>query len=75
MKDLCLQKNHSICRIVELKGDKKFINKAASMGLVNNMQLKVLQNSGKLPLILYASDTMIALSRKEAANILVEEVS
>ncbi|MCG8483684.1 MAG: ferrous iron transport protein A [Clostridia bacterium] len=75
MKDLCLLKDQSICRIAQIQGDKKFINKAASMGLVNNIQLKVLQNSGKLPLILYASDTMIALNRKEACNILVEEVS
>lgn len=75
MKELSLQQNHSICKIVQLHGDNKFINKAASMGLVNNTLVKMLQNSGKLPLIIYASDTMIALSRKEADYILVEEVS
>ncbi|TCO73119.1 FeoA family protein [Marinisporobacter balticus] len=71
---LNLQKENTICQIVELEGSNKFISKITAMGLTNGTMIEVVQNDKKSPVLLFARDTMIAVSKEEAKKIIVKEV-
>ncbi|MCT4606001.1 MAG: ferrous iron transport protein A [Marinisporobacter sp.] len=75
MTRLNLQKENTICKIVELEGANRFISKITAMGLTNGTLIEVIQNNKKFPVLLFARDTMIAVSKEEAKKILVKEVS
>ncbi|QZY56119.1 FeoA family protein [Crassaminicella profunda] len=75
MTRLNLQKENTICKIIELEGSNKFISKITAMGLTNGTFIEVIQNNKKFPVLLFARDTMIAVSKEEAKKILVKEVS
>ena len=56
--------------VYHLSGAKGFTSRLAGMGIVPGTRIKVLRNSGRL-VILFASDTRVALDRKQAAEIQV----
>lgn len=74
MNRLSEQKMKSECVIKSIEGTERFIGRAVSMGFTENTRLEVIQNSAGNPMLVYARDTMIAISKKEAKNIVVEEV-
>lgn len=57
--------------IEEIKGDTHFNERVSAMGLRSGVKLKVLRNKKKLPLLIYAQDTLIAIGRKESEKILI----
>lgn len=61
-----------VCRIKGLKGDTRFISRITSVGLTLGAEVEIMRNKGKYPLLVYTRDSMLAINRKEAANILVE---
>lgn len=73
MKRLSERKAKERCVVRALEGNERFIGRAAAMGLTRDTELEVVQNGGG-PLLVYARDTMIAIGRKEAKNVLVEGV-
>ncbi|MGL5513431.1 MAG: FeoA family protein [Sporomusa sp.] len=74
MVSLTGQREGCHCRIRHLYGSDRFIIRIASMGLIVGTNIEIIQNREHYPLLLYARDTIIAIGRKEADNILVEEV-
>lgn len=74
MSRLSEQKSKTECVIRSIEGTERFIGRAVSMGFTENAKVEVIQNSAGNPMLVYARDTTIAISRKEAKNILVEEV-
>lgn len=60
------------CRIISIKGDKRFISRITSVGLTPGSEVEMMQNEGRHPLLVYARDSMLAVNKKEAENILVE---
>lgn len=52
--------------------DEHFVRRASSMGLVPGTNLRVIRNQKKMPLLLFARDTLIGLNRKDAEGMEVE---
>ncbi len=57
-----------------LLGSRNFASRLAAMGLSVGAEIEVLQNRGKGPILILVRDTRIALGRREAMRILVEQV-
>lgn len=74
MDSLSQQKEDKSYVVKKLNGTPRFISRITSIGLSIGTVVEVVQNKRKSPLLIYARDTMIAISKKEAANIFVEEV-
>lgn len=64
-------KNGAKGTIVDLKGEERFLNRIIAMGLTIGCQIEVIQNHGKLPVLIYARDTLISLARNEAEKIMI----
>ncbi|HMM23104.1 MAG TPA: ferrous iron transport protein A [Selenomonadales bacterium] len=73
MGSLDCQNENSYCRISHFRGSARFIGRITAMGLTIGTVVEIVQNRKYYPLLLFARDTMLAVSRKEARNILVEE--
>lgn len=57
--------------IEKIQGDKHFEERVSAMGLRKGIPLMVIKNRKKLPLLIYARDTMIAIGRNESEKILI----
>lgn len=55
-----------------LHGDIRFISRITSVGLTIGAEVKVIRNAKRIPILIYARDTMLAVDKKEAAQIEVE---
>lgn len=58
--------------IASLEGDTRFLSRITSIGFIIGCPVTVIQNTEKQPLLIFSRDTLIALSRKEGKQILVE---
>jgi ferrous iron transport protein A len=58
--------------IVGINGDARFLGRITAIGLTVGCQFEVLQNEKHMPVLLYARDTIIALSRREGEKIMAE---
>lgn len=52
--------------------DPHFARRAGSMGLIPGTEIRVIRNQTKMPVLLFARDTLIAVNQKDAAGIEVE---
>ena len=59
--------------ITRINGDSRFVSRITSIGLTPGCKVTVVKNEKRRPLLVYSRDTMIALNRKECADIEVEE--
>ena len=57
--------------IVEIKEEKRLINRLSSMGLLCGSTVEVCQNYKKQPVLLFARDTLVAIGREESKKIMV----
>ena len=55
-----------------LSGDSRFLSRITSVGLTVGGVLRVVRNAKRMPVLVYARDTMLAIDKKEATNIQVE---
>lgn len=55
-----------------LSGDNRFLSRITSVGLTVGGVLRVVRNAKRMPVLVYERDTMLAIDKKEAANIQVE---
>ncbi|MCD7735447.1 MAG: ferrous iron transport protein A [Lachnospiraceae bacterium] len=58
--------------LVSIGSDPHFTRRAGSMGLVPDTEIRVIRNQAKMPVLLFARDTLIAVNQKDAAGIEVE---
>lgn len=73
MTDLTQLQTGTRARVVQISGDKRYLSRITSIGMNIGSRVEMLQNVKKRPLLVYSRDTMIALNRREAQNIKVEE--
>lgn len=57
--------------IAGVQGDQHFEERISAMGLRKGVSLKVIKNRKKLPLLIYARDTLIAVGRGESEKLLI----
>lgn len=72
MKILTELKKGETGRIKTIQGDGRFISRITSIGLSVGSDVKVMKNGFGMPMLLFAHDTLIAVSMKEAAKIRVK---
>ena len=58
--------------MVDMRGGKGLVGRLTSLGFTPGVELTMIQNMGRGPLIVLVRDTRIALGRGEAAQILVK---
>ena len=71
MRSLIKLKQGEIGNIETITGDSRFISRITSIGLSTGSTVKVMRNEFGMPMLLYAHDTLIAVSKKEAEKIFV----
>lgn len=57
------------CVIERIAEGARFEQRGASMGLVAGTKVSVVRNQRKMPLLVFARDTLIAINRKDAEGI------
>jgi ferrous iron transport protein A len=58
--------------IKNIGGERRFLSRVTSVGLTPGTNVEILQADGRLPVLLYARDTMLAVNCREAVQIEVE---
>ena len=73
MNEITLSAGKPGCRytITEIKDEERLKNRVSSMGLMVGETLEVCQNNKKQPVLIFARDTLIAISRKESEKIMI----
>ncbi|MDI9470690.1 MAG: FeoA family protein [Bacillota bacterium] len=61
--------------IVDVQGSSRFLSRATSIGLTRGLEIEMLHNEARLPLLLFGRDTVIALNREDGQQIQVEVVA
>jgi ferrous iron transport protein A len=59
----------------QLRGGKDFVSRMTALGFTEGVEVQVIQNYGRGPLIALVRSCRVALGRGEALKVLVEEVS
>ncbi len=57
--------------ILEIKDEKRLMNRLSSMGLLCGSSIEICQNHPKQPVLLFARDTLVAIGREESKKITV----
>jgi len=60
--------------VQQLRGGKDFVNRLSVLGFTEGVEVQVIQNYGRGPLIALVRGARVALGRGEALKVLVEEV-
>ena len=73
MKKVTLSEGMPGCKytIIEIADEERLKNRVSSMGLMVGGMLEVCQNRKKQPVLVFARDTLIAISRKESEKIII----
>jgi ferrous iron transport protein A len=59
--------------IRELERDTQFLSRVLSKGIRIDAKIEVVRNSFGVPMLIFASDTLIAISKQEARRITVQK--
>ena len=54
--------------------DERFLKRISSVGLTEGARFKVVKNDRKMPILVYARETLLALNRRDCDMIEVAEV-
>ena len=65
-------KNGEDGRIGRLRGQRKFLTRAAAMGFTPGTHVRMVRNNGKGPVIVFLRETEVALGRRAAEGVLLE---
>jgi len=71
MKNLTTLRQNETGDIQTIRGDGRFISRITSIGLSVGTTVKVARNGFGMPMLIYAHDTLIAVSKKEAEKVFV----
>lgn len=69
--DMCAD-SHGVIAAAD-SGDMRFISRASAIGLTSGTPLQMVRNDPKMPVLIYVRETLLALSRADAAKIEVNE--
>ena len=58
--------------VLSVSGDVRFVSRITSIGLTPGCHVSMVKNEKNQPILIYSRDTMIALNRKDCANIEME---
>ncbi len=61
-------------KVTSLDKDKRFLSRITSIGLTEDATFQVVKNDRKMPVLVYARETLLALNRKDCERIHVTEV-
>ena len=64
-----------VAMVRQLAGGRGFISRLATLGFTLGVEVNMVQNFGRGPLIVLVRDTRVALGRGEAMKVLVEVVT
>lgn len=62
-----------VIKLIE-NNDIHLLNRMNSIGLTQGTKLQVVRNDRKMPVLIFARETLLALNRKDAERIEVEQV-
>ena len=73
MSEMTLSAGKPGCRytITGIGDEERLKNRVSSMGLMIGGTLEICQNNKKQPVLIFARDTLIAISRKESEKIMI----
>lgn len=74
MKTLNEMPKGSSGKIINIKGDRRFMSRVTSIGLTIGNKLEIVQNEKNQPILIYGRDTLVAVNRRESNYILLEEI-
>ncbi len=60
--------------VKSLGKDERFLKRITSIGLTEGARFLVVKNDRKMPVLVYARETLMALNRRDCENIEVTEV-
>ena len=60
--------------VKSLGRDERFLKRITSVGLTEGARFKVVKNDRKMPILVYARETLLALNRRDCDMIEVAEV-
>ena len=58
--------------LIDVGEDPHFVRRAGSMGLVPDTEIRVIRSQRKMPILIFARDTLIAINRKDSEKIEVK---
>ena len=67
-------KPDSLHAVTGIGGDAHFMKRITSIGITEGTVLQTVKNDRKMPILLYARETLIALNRTDAQRIEVDAV-
>lgn len=73
MRRLSEARGGSAYLIEKIEGDTRFVSRVTAMGLTERSKVDIIQNGGGTPVLLFARDTSVAISKREAKNIFIQE--
>lgn len=62
-------KEETFYQYVSFQGSESFQRRAVPMGLVSGTKIYIMRNQKKMPILIFARDTIIAVNRKDAEGI------
>jgi len=62
-------KADSFCEVVRINGDEHFMKRITSIGVTEGTPLETVRNDRKMPVLIYARETLIAVNRADAERI------
>ena len=60
--------------VKSIRGDERFLSRITSIGLNEGASFQVVKNDRKMPVLIFARETLLALNRRDSENIEVTEV-
>ena len=58
--------------VKDLGEDERFLSRITSIGLTEGAEFQVIKNDKRMPVLVYARETLLALNRKDCEKIEVE---
>ena len=59
-------------RVVSLGNDERFVKRITSIGMSEGVDLEVIRNDRKMPVLVYVRETLLALNRSDCEKIEME---
>ena len=62
-------------KVKDMGKDDRFLKRITSVGLTEGAEFQVIRNDKRMPVLVYARETLLALNRKDCEKIEVEVVA
>jgi len=65
-------KTGAFAKVVSLGSDERFVKRITSIGMSEGVDLEVIRNDRKMPVLIYVRETLLALNRNDCEKIEME---